>query len=475
MENSGTSGELKDSLVVCQNSQGLEIRGTPVKLTRFAAVFEIYSPDSDLRLSEVLEKFKVVLQGKTIYSGRATISNLVNHGQVLVCEAALDEGLLVDAALDPSAARNGKLQGKFDEFIREWQKAYQILSEYKLIVADMQMFLADLRLWFEQFELSLHDVPADERGAAERQLIKSLDNSIWTTLNHLFEKFELVSRKIPKELEPAHGLYAKRQLHPLLMCSPFMYRIYRKPLGYAGDYEMVRMILRDSHEGNSLFAKALNRWMLSQVPAEAHRQRVRLLTKRMVEESLRAQRQNKHLRIFNLGCGPAQEVIQFIKQYDLSDKSDFTLLDFNEETLNFTKSAVDQTKSRYHRATSFQMVKKSVIQMAKAPQRVTKDKFDLVYCAGLFDYLQDDISKQLMNVMYGMVAPGGLLIATNVGAHNPLEKIMDLIFEWHLIYRTSRDMAGLMPKDANVDDCKISTETTGCNIFIEIRKSAANR
>jgi|SRR5665213_510588 len=474
MANNITNGELKDSLVVCQNSQGLEVRGTPVKLTRFAAVFEIYSPDSDLRLSEVLDKFKIILQGETIYSGRATIGNLVNDGQVLVCEAALDEGLLVDTALDSSAARNGRLQEKFDEFIHEWQKVYQILPEYKLIVADMQMFLADLRLWFEQFELSLRDVPANERGAAERQLVKSLDNSIWTSLNHLFEKFELVSKNIPKELEPVHSLYAKRQLHPLLMCSPFMYRIYRKPLGYAGDYEMVRMILRDSHEGNSLFAKALNRWFLSQVPAEAHRQRVQLLTKRLVEESLRAQLQKKRLRIFNLGCGPAQEVIRFVEQYDLSDKVDFTLLDFNEETINYTKSAVSEAISRHHRATTFQMVKKSVVQMAKTPERVTKKKYDLVYCAGLFDYLQDGISKQLMNVMYDLVAPGGLLIATNVDAANPIQKIMDLIFEWHLIYRTGREMTGLMPDDANADDCKISAESTGCNIFIEIRKPATN-
>jgi extracellular factor (EF) 3-hydroxypalmitic acid methyl ester biosynthesis protein len=474
MENNVTKGELKDSLVVCQNSQGVEVRGTPVKLTRFAAVFEIYSPDCDLRLSEVLEKFKIILQGKTIYSGRATISNLVNHGP-LICEAALDEGLLVDSASDSSAVKNGRLQGNFEEFIREWQKAYQILPEYKLIVADIQMFLADLRLWFEQFEFSLHDVPTDERDAAERHLIKSLDESIWTTLNHLFEKFEMASRNILKELEPVHSLYAKRQLHPLLMCSPFMYRIYRKPLGYAGDYEMVRMILRDSHEGNSLFAKALNRWFLSQVPAEAHRQRVQLLTKRLVEESLRSKLQKKRLRIFNLGCGPAQEVIQFIKQYDLSDQTDFTLLDFNEETIKYTKSAINETMNRHHRATFFQMIKKSVVQMAKTPERITKDKYDLVYCAGLFDYLQDSISKQLMNVMYDLVAPGGLLIATNVDAGNPIQKIMDLIFEWRLIYRTAQEMTGLIPDDANPEDCKISTEATGCNIFIEIRKPATLR
>lgn len=473
MENTTANGELKHSLVVCQNSEGVELRGSPVKLTRFGVVFELYSPASDLRLSEVLDKFKVTFQGNKIYSGRATVRNLVSRGQALICEAEMDDRSLTGIVLDSAAARNGQLQERFKGFIQEWQKIYQVLPEFKLIVADMQLFLADLQLWFEQLELGLRNVPNGERDAAERQLIKSLDESIWTSMNHLFEKFELVSQNIPKELEPAHSLYVKRQLHPLLMCSPFMFRIYRKPLGYAGDYEMVRMILRDSHEGSSLFAKALNRWFLSQVPAEAHRQRVQLLTKRLVEESLRARREKKRLRVFNLGCGPAQEVLSFLRDYDLSDVVDFTLLDFNEETLNCTKAAAGEVKSRFNRTATFQMVKKSVVQVSKSRDRVTQDKFDLVYCAGLFDYLQDGIAKDLMNVMYGMVSPGGLLIATNVDAGNPIQKIMDLIFEWHLIYRTSREMTLLMPDDASSEDTKITAETTGCNIFIEVRKPAA--
>lgn len=34
-----------------------------------------------------------------------------------------------------------------------------------------------------------------------------------------------------------------------MLCSPFAYRAYHKPLGYAGDYEMVNMIARDPYEG----------------------------------------------------------------------------------------------------------------------------------------------------------------------------------------------------------------------------------
>ena len=104
-----------------------------------------------------------------------------------------------------------------------------------------------------------------------------------------------------------------------------MHRIYAKPLGYAGDYEMVNMILRDPHEGGSIFAKVLNSWFLSQVPAEAHRNRVTFLTRRIFEECARARPKDAPLRVFNLGCGPAKEVRDFLEQHELSDRAEFTL------------------------------------------------------------------------------------------------------------------------------------------------------
>ena len=68
--------------------------------------------------------------------------------------------------------------------------------------------------------------------------------------------------------------FTERQLHPLLLCCPFMYRIFAKPLGYAGDYEMMNMIVRNDNEGGSLFAKLLQAYILNQAPAIAVRNRV---------------------------------------------------------------------------------------------------------------------------------------------------------------------------------------------------------
>ena len=63
-------------------------------MTRYLVVFEVYNPYSILQLSEVLSEFKIVMNDRIMYSGRAVISNVVNTGIMLVCEATLDESWL---------------------------------------------------------------------------------------------------------------------------------------------------------------------------------------------------------------------------------------------------------------------------------------------------------------------------------------------------------------------------------------------
>jgi len=39
---------------------------------------------------------------------------------------------------------------EFKAFIHEWQQLYKVAPEFKVVVADIQTFLTDLRLWLEQ-------------------------------------------------------------------------------------------------------------------------------------------------------------------------------------------------------------------------------------------------------------------------------------------------------------------------------------
>src|SRR5690606_21713648 len=126
-----------------------------------------------------------------------------------------------------------------------------------------------------------------------------------------------ITSAVADDASAIHRAYCRRQLHPLVMCAPFVHRTYEKPLGYAGDYEMVNMILRDPLEGASIFAKVVNSYFLAAPPAEAHRNRIDYLTEMLSDETRRRVRTGKVARIFNLGCGPAREVQSFLANNDL--------------------------------------------------------------------------------------------------------------------------------------------------------------
>ena len=474
MSLNGTEGGLQDSVILCKTADGVNIHATPRKLSRFSVVFETYGPDSVLRLSEALGDFKIVLRKHTVYSGRATVRNLVNTEQMQVCEATLAENSWQTLASIPSLTESGRLRKEFDTFMHSWQKLYRILPEYKLIIADMQSFFMDLRGWLEQVEFALRSSTNGDHLQAEQAAAVELAKSVIPCMNALFQKFEAVAEPLEKEDTPAHRDYMRRQLHPLLLCSPFAHRTFEKPLGYAGDYEMVNMILRNVPEGGSLFAKVVNSWFLDQPPARAHRNRIDYLKGRLVEETARLARKGRPMRILNLGCGPAVEVQEFLKESQLSDRVHFTLLDFNDETIQYAQSKLDGIQREFHRGAAARIQKKSVLQVMKDSLRMPHTppalQHEFVYCAGLFDYLADHTCLQLTEILYEMVAPGGLLVTTNVEPSNPLRNGMEHLLDWNLIYRTGAQMRKLRPRSAEEDNVSVLSDTTGVNVMLEVRK-----
>ncbi|WP_395750576.1 class I SAM-dependent methyltransferase [Prosthecobacter sp.] len=471
LPNLAPSGE-RLSFIICRNSQGAEVRGTLHRLTRYLGVFEVYNPYSIVQLSEVLNDFRIMMNDRVVYTGRATIANLVNTGIMLICEASLsDEGWIDIDILSPTQNK-GRLLTEFAEFLRETEKSYRVVPEFKIVVADMHTMLSDLRRWMEQVELGVRSLPTGDRIQAEREVLLQMEEPIVPTVYPLMKRFEESAAIIPPDQQPVHRSYIKRQLHPLVLCAPFVYRTYHKPLGYAGDYEMVSMMLRDPYEGSSIFAKLLNKLYLDIPPVIAHRNRIVYLVEQLKTETARAASQNRVARIYNLGCGPAQEIQNFLTHEPISDSADLLLLDFNDETIMHTTRSLEDLRNRHRRRTGLRFEKKSVHQVLKESGRAAAQAgtYDVVYCAGLFDYLSDRICRRLLEIFYDLLAPGGLLIATNVHPSNPWRNWMEYLAEWHLVYRDEEQFLKLAPDRAPPGAAVVKPDATGVNIFLEVRK-----
>jgi len=195
----------------------------------------------------------------------------------------------------------------------------------------------------------------------------------------------------------------------------------------------------------------------------------------LVREAATAARAGRKARVLNLGCGPAQEVQEFLADSELSNNAQFTLLDFNDETLQFTSQALRQKQRVHGRSTAIEIVKKSVQQVLKEMSRpgglAKGAQYDLVYCAGLFDYLPDRICKRLMTLFHQSLAPGGLVLATNVAPLSPNRGSLELILDWQLIYSDVTKVAAIRPDGVGVEEVYIESDNTSVNVFLETRKA----
>ena len=347
------------------------------------------------------------------------------------------------------------VESGFVGFLQGWQRVYRVLPEFKVVVADLHAFLSDLRLWMDQRELGVTSKGSDLTAESAVGELRSLQDQAVDAINLLHERFEEIAEEVDEELLPAHEHFARRHLHPLVLCSPFGHRAYHKPLGYAGDYEMVNMILRSPYEGESLFAQVMNLWLLKGPPSVAHRNRIDYLVALLEREVLRCQIRGETCRVLSIGCGPAHEIQRFLASGPLADGVRFELIDMNEETLAHVASALEAVKLQFSRRTVVETRKRTVLGLLRDAARSTPGpavgRYDFIYCAGLFDYLTDGACRQLLKACWDWLAPGGLLLATNVDTFRPFRHMLEILLDWHLTYRNQAQLRGLVPAEIPAD------------------------
>lgn len=458
--------------VVFQNAKGVTLRGMPLRVRKQNVLFELYDLSVALQMSQVLHGFKIVLRKRSIYSGSAVICNLLNTGVKFFCEATLNEGSWLGEAFTLRTSGKDRLHKEFDEFVRDWQETYLLGDDYKVVVADLQSLLTGLRLWLEQLEMEIRCAPAADQNELVIDIAKILRAPITRAIGHMFERFESVSDKIDEGAQSAHGAYGRQHLHPLLLCSPFLHRTYTKPLGYAGDYEMMNMINRNGLEGNSIYAKLVNAYLLEHTPCRAVRSRADFLTQKIIDETGRVSRAGRTSNVYSIACGPIWEVVNFLARSSLADFATFRLLDFDEETLQYAANRINEAKEKYHRKTQVKVVKHSVQNLLRSSGKSAGelDKFDLIYCSGLYDYLNDNVCRLLNTYFYDRLRPGGLLVIGNFASCTPGQYLMEHLMEWFLIYRDNKQLTELAPEQAREYDCRVKVESSGYNLFLEIRK-----
>ena len=445
-----------------------------------AAVLDVSYYGVALQVNQPSSEGEVVLSGDRLEDLTITDveGNNLFHGAAVIRRVSdRDNQLVIGVEFEAAGLDLGELyrRGTRRSFGERWKdvinRAEQggISPEFKAWVLDLRTDLERIRDFLDAEEKALESVDEMSRREALNQYLAEVTPVLNDRMTQAARELTLLVRGVPDDQEAAWRNFIRSNLVHLIDRSPFMKRALHKPLGYAGDYEMMNMLYRDHAEGSSLFGKAMNVWVTQEAAAQANINRIELLQS-YVQDALAAKPEAR-VRIASIGCGPAHEIASILQRCpELGPRLDVALIDQEERSIAFCERTLSPLANRT--GARIQFIRESIrrLLVAKELSRALGQR-ELVYSAGLFDYLNERSFNALLAALYETVVPGGVLAVGNVAINNPSRAIMEYFYEWFLIHRSREDLLQfaerLRPGPARME---VRAEPLGLNLFLTVRK-----
>ncbi|MGA2584093.1 MAG: class I SAM-dependent methyltransferase [Tepidisphaeraceae bacterium] len=254
--------------------------------------------------------------------------------------------------------------------------------------------------------------------------------------------------------------------HPirkLLHEDPFCARSFRQPRGYPGDAPLIDYLYtRDCRLEPSVEVTPLGERIFEfmvETPAGTAVRKRRDLAAATVDSSCAIQDQPA---ILSVACGHLREAARSAAvvnsgfgRYIGMDQDDLSLDIVRQEVGGYGVHAVQGT----------------LRSLFRGP--LSREKFDLVYTTGLYDYLDDRIASKLTERMFEMLNPGGRLLIANFMPGVWICAYMEAFMDWKLLYRTPEQMIDLtvvIPAN-QVRDMHTFIEENSNIVFLDMTKA----
>ncbi len=294
------------------------------------------------------------------------------------------------------------------------------------------------------------------------QHMQELQERCMGILNHLNQNLQDMEPLIAQsEFQDYVWGYVFKEIFPYFMRSRFAERAYYKPKGYAGDFLMMEMIYKNEPAGDGKLGLLVDTWCLNTPASRAVRGRRSLLAQELKRRVVKDFHSNEPVRILNLACGPSREFFDFLKEYPLQDRVEATLMDADVEALHYTNTTVNT----FPHGAKIRYLNENAVRWALGRTRQRLAPQDIIYSAGLTDYLDRRLFTALIRRCYEQLKPGGCLIIGNFSPSNPNRAVMDHILQWKLIYRTEKDLRDIFAETAFGHRVSCLSEPEGINLF----------
>ncbi|PWU00143.1 MAG: methyltransferase [Terriglobia bacterium] len=279
---------------------------------------------------------------------------------------------------------------------------------------------------------------------------------------------EVREKMLPGEwAEFARAVREHHDLGRALYSDPLTRRALEKPRGYAGDAVMMDYVygIHSCHEADdqaSRLGREIHRYIQGCFAGQAVCHRRRHIAQLI--DRVAADRPNAAMLAIAAGHLREAELSQALGAGRVAR---FVALD--------TDAASLREVAHHYAPLGVETVLGSVRHILG--RKLSLGEFDLVYAAGLFDYLADNIAQALTARMFEMTRPGGFILIPNFAPQVRERGYMESFMDWHLLYRDESDMSRLVSgidPDA-IDHCDIYSDSTGSVVYLLLQKVLRRR
>ncbi|MCG3113209.1 MAG: PilZ domain-containing protein [Candidatus Manganitrophus sp. SB1] len=436
--------------------------------TKFSLTEKITPP---LHIGQKLHDFAFIIGNEILPIGNAIIAHISENGNKLIIGVSFESDTLDPTKiflLDKKTRIKHEITKK-----TSFPASVEINPAFKSAIVDLRCFLEKLKKEFDKYDLETQNEEAEYKDNIERVILDSAVKHYYPIIDTSMSHIASIVENFDQHSDLIHKEFFRQHLHALFLEAPFINRAYRKPLGYAGDYEMMNMLYRDSYEGETLFGKFLNNHIYQSPAAKAVRNRVPFLTDKIemvVRNSLPLKSNTNYISVASIGCGPAKEIQDFLSRSDKRDQCKFSLIDSDKSALQHCQEKILRIDLSRKVRTKARFIHKSVIEIARGKEDIFPERQDLIYSIGLFDYLNTDFSKQLIRVLFENLNSNGVLIVGDFDPSCPTKNYLEYTMEWHLIYRNNSQMLELADLLNNIKEANVEKEPERVNNFLVLKK-----
>ena len=249
----------------------------------------------------------------------------------------------------------------------------------------------------------------------------------------------------------AYAQDATRRYLPGTMQAEALERKY----GYSGDFEIIDHI----YTRRICTDPKLRLWDLyfhAQAAPVAVRNRKAYFQQLMTDHL--AARSDGALDLLNVASGPCRDLREFfLDQPDACVTVDCVDMDAHAIEYGSRLCAPWLDRISFHHGNVLKHV----------PARA----YDLVWSAGLFDYLSDRYFVHLLSALLRVVKPGGEVVIGNFSDFNPSRDYMEVFGDWNLRHRSQETLRALAAQaGATPEQVQVMWEPEGVNYFLHIRR-----